>query len=87
AGYLCSVSLGVVVLDALAHSRFVLPEPRKGVWIHPEATFDMNLYDYDLTSQRYDQWVRITLERYSYKNKRALFKDMKKCSIESKGGR
>lgn len=78
--------LGVVVLDALAHSRFVLPEPRKDVWIHPEATFDMDLYDYDLTSQRYDQWVSSTLERYSYKNKCALFKDMKKCSIESKGG-
>ncbi len=78
--------LGVVVLDALAHSRFVLPEPRKDVWIHPEATFDMELYDYSLTNQRYDQWVENTLERYGYKTKRALFKDMKKCSIESTKG-
>ncbi|WP_439851026.1 contact-dependent growth inhibition system immunity protein [Pseudomonas syringae] len=78
--------LGVVVLDALAHSRFVLPEPRKDVWIHPEATFDMELYDYNLTNQRYDQWVGSTLERYGYRTKRALFKDMKKCSIESKSG-
>ncbi|WP_244657538.1 contact-dependent growth inhibition system immunity protein [Pseudomonas syringae] len=46
----------------------------------------MDVYDSDLTNQRYDQWVSGTLERYSYKNKRALFKDMKKCSIESKGG-
>lgn len=78
--------LGFAVLDALAHSRFVLPEPRKDVWIHPEATFDMELYDYNLTNQRYDQWVGSTLERYSYKTKRALFKDMKKCSIESNRG-
>ncbi|WP_313117511.1 contact-dependent growth inhibition system immunity protein [Ectopseudomonas guguanensis] len=78
--------LGAMVLDALAHSRFVLPEPRKDVWIHPEATFDVDLYDYDLTIQRYNQWIDNTLGRYSYKNKRALFKDMKKCSIESKDG-
>lgn len=78
--------LGLAVLDALAHSRFVLPESRKDVWIHPEATFDMELYDYNLTNQRYDQWVSSTLERYNYKTKRALFKDMKKCSVESKEG-
>jgi len=78
--------LGVMVLDALAHSRIVLPKPREDVWIHPEATFDMDLYDYDLTSQRYDHWVSSTLEHYGYKTKRALFKDMKKCSIESKMG-
>ncbi len=76
--------LGAAVLDALAHSRFVLPEPRKDVWVHPEATFDMGLYDYELTSLRYDQWVARIMESYNYKTKRALFKDMKKCSIESK---
>jgi len=78
--------LGTLVLDALAHSRFVLPEPRSDVWIHPEATFDMDLYDRDLSTQRYDQWVSRTLERWGYKSKRALFKDMKKCSIERKEG-
>lgn len=79
-------NLGALVLDALAHSRFVLPEPRKDVWVHPEATFDMDLYDHNLTNQRYDQWVNSTLERYGYKAKRVLFKDMKKCNIESKMG-
>jgi CDI immunity protein len=76
--------LGLAVLDALAHSRFVLPEPREDVWIHPEATFDMALYDYKLTNQRYEQWISVILKRFGYKTKRALFKDMKKCSIESK---
>jgi hypothetical protein len=78
--------IGIAVLDALAHSRFVLPESRKDVWIHPEATFDMELYDYALTNLRYDQWVANVMSGYSYKTKRALFKDMKKCSIESKNG-
>lgn len=32
------------------------------------------------------QWVGSTLERFGYKTRRALFKDMKKCSIESKEG-
>jgi hypothetical protein len=79
-------ALGEAVLDALAHSRFVLAEPRKDVWIHPEATFDRDLYDHTLTTQRYEQWVGSTLERFGYKTRRALFKDMKKCSIESKEG-
>ncbi|EJN27343.1 hypothetical protein PMI36_00615 [Pseudomonas sp. GM79] len=78
--------LGASVLEALAQSRFVLPEPRKEVWIHPEATFDRDLYDYDLTKQRYEKWVDRVIDRYGYKNKRALFKDMKKCSVESKNG-
>lgn len=79
-------ALGEAVLDALAHSRFVLPERREEVWIHPEATFDRDLYDNNLTIQRYKQWVGSTLERFGYKTRRALFKDMKKCSIESKEG-
>ncbi|MGG7554907.1 contact-dependent growth inhibition system immunity protein [Pseudomonas sp. ES3] len=78
--------LGASVLEALAQSRFVLPEPRKDVWIHPEATFDKGLYDYGLTNQRYEAWVGSLIERYGYKSKRALFKDMKRCSVESKNG-
>ncbi|MBV7307038.1 contact-dependent growth inhibition system immunity protein [Xanthomonas vasicola] len=79
--------LGFAVLDALAHSRFVLPAPRNDVWIHPEATFDITLYDYKLTIQRYNEWVTNTLERYGYKSKRALFSNLKSCSIEKKDGR
>lgn len=79
-------ALGEAVLDALAHSRFVLAQPREDVWIHPEATFDRDLYDPTLTTQRYEQWVGSMLERCGYKTRRALFKDMKKCSIERKEG-
>lgn len=78
--------LGTALLDALAHSRFVLPEPRKDIWIHPEATFDMNLYDYDFNNQRYAEWVCKLMDVYGYKNRRALFKDMKSCGVESKSG-
>jgi hypothetical protein len=78
--------LGFAVLDALAHSRFVLPAPRTDVWIHPEASFDMELYDYRQTAARYAAWTNDLMARYGYKTKRALFKTMKSCSIESKGG-
>jgi hypothetical protein len=76
--------LGSLILNALIHSRFVLPEPRNDVWVHPEATFDLDLYDYTLNNQRYAEWLRKLMEAHSYKTKRALFKDMKSCSIESK---
>ncbi|MCE0828995.1 CdiI family contact-dependent growth inhibition immunity protein [Buttiauxella sp. A2-C2_NF] len=73
--------LGEMVKDALAHSRFVLSAPRTDVWIHPEVTFDSELYDYKATAERYAEWIRKLMDRYGYKTKRALFKDMKSCEI------
>lgn len=75
------MQLGSAVLDALRRSRFVLPAPQEGVWIHPDATFDMDLYDYQASSRRYAQWIADMLEKYEYKSKRALFKDMKNCDL------
>ncbi|AJK18295.1 MULTISPECIES: contact-dependent growth inhibition system immunity protein [Yersinia pseudotuberculosis complex] len=73
--------LGEMVKDALSHSRFVLPAPRTDIWIHPEVTFDLDLYDSRRTVERYDEWVKKLMVHYGYKTKRALFKDMKSCDI------
>lgn len=77
---------GKALLDALAHSRFVLPEPRTDAWIHPDVEFDLELTDYKLVASRYATWIGTLMERYGYKTKRALFKDMRKCSIDMKCG-
>ncbi len=74
--------LGKLLLDTLSKSRFVLAEPREGVWIHPEATFDPDLYDREISSANYNKWVNNLIEIYSYKNKAELFKNMKNCSID-----
>ena len=55
--------LGLAVQDALAHSRFVLPAPRTDVWIHPDAVFDMELYDYRQTAARYAAWTKDLMAR------------------------
>lgn len=78
--------LGEALLDALARSRFVLPEPRNDVWIHPEALFDADLYDIDQTIRRYDEWVSKLITQFGYKNKRSLFKNMRSCGAEKKEG-
>ncbi|TBU81445.1 contact-dependent growth inhibition system immunity protein [Phytopseudomonas dryadis] len=78
--------VGEALLDALSKSRFVLPEPRNDVWIHPEATFDSELYDFEATEQRHKNWTQQLMSRYGYKNKRSLFKDMKNCSVEKREG-
>lgn len=65
---------GEAVLDALSKSRFVLPEE------------DMELYDYKLGQARYQAWIADLMTRYGYKTKRALFKEMKHCLIESCNG-
>ncbi|WP_082676190.1 contact-dependent growth inhibition system immunity protein [Pannonibacter phragmitetus] len=58
--------LGSALLDALAHSRFVLGVPRNDVRVHPEVTYDMSLYDYELSRQRYAEWIRKLMERFGY---------------------
>lgn len=78
--------LGGAVLESLAQSRCVLGVPREGSIYLPDVEFDMELYDYKLSAKRYAQWVKDLMTRYDYKTKRALFKDMKNCSIESKEG-
>lgn len=80
------LDLGEMVKDALSHSRFVLPAPRADVWIHPETTFDLDLYDYKRTAERYDEWVKKLMDYYGYKTKKTLFKDMKSCDICCRNG-
>lgn len=77
--------LGEALVDALARSRFVLPAPRKDIWTHPDVTFDRDLYDHEQVQARYRQWTSCLMARYGYKTKRALFKNMKNCSIELDG--
>ena len=67
-------AIGMAVLDALEHSRFVLPRD------------DMSLYDYELTKKNYAAWIADLMSRYGYGTKRALFKNMKNCHVRSESG-
>lgn len=73
--------LGALILDALSHSRFVLPEPRPEIWVHPETIYDPTLYDKHAMSLVYSDWITNLMSRFGYKNKKELFKHMKSCSI------
>ena len=44
------------------------------------------MYDRDKTVERYKDWIGRLQEKYSYKTKRALFKDMKRCGIKCRMG-
>lgn len=77
------LALGEAVQDALAHSRWVLPSRREGVTYPEGVEFDMSACDFKVN---YPAWMSALMERYGYKSKRALFKDMKSVSIESKDG-
>jgi hypothetical protein len=79
-------TLGVAVLDAMTHSRFVLYAPREGSTYPPEIEFDTEIGVYKLSAERYLQWVKDVMARYRYKTRRKLFQDMKNCSIERKSG-
>lgn len=78
--------LGKALLDSLERSRFVVSAPREGTWMHPDAEFDNDLYDFEKSAARYEVWKRSLMDRYGYKTHQALFKGMKSCSIERRGG-
>lgn len=64
--------LGTIVLEAASHSRFIRPEPRE--------EFDQ-FFNPARIAAAYSTWVASLLERYKYKTKRNLFKNMALCHI------
>ncbi len=76
------VELGEAVVGALSKSRFVLAEPREGLFVRPEVEFDKKLYDIQHIKQHYENWVKNMSEMFNYKNRKSLFKSMKNCDIE-----
>ena len=66
--------LGLAVIDALKHSRFILPKD------------DPDLYDYRRAGERYKAWIADLMSRYGYETKRALFKNMDYCHVKSSKG-
>jgi len=63
-------ALGSAVMDALTHSRFLSLEEYR------------LFFDHKKTQERYAAWVTRLMKQYGYRNKRALFADMKNCAIE-----
>jgi len=64
--------LGKVLLEAVAQSRFLRPEQRE--------EFDQ-LFNPMRIAASYETWVDSLLERYKYKTKRDLFRNMALCNI------
>ncbi len=62
--------LGAGVLSALSVSKFLSPD-EIGSFFDP-TTIEKN----------YEDWVALLTEKYEYKSRRALFKDMKHCMID-----
>ena len=67
-------SLGKSVLKVLSQSRFLAVE-------EVDAFFDLAT-----TEKEYEEWVQTLIQAYGYKKRRALFKNMKHCSIRMAGG-
>jgi hypothetical protein len=66
--------LGKASLDALSKSRIID--------IREIATF----FDLDKTTKNYNNWVADLMNKYGYKTKRALFKNMMSSDIEIRNG-
>lgn len=66
--------VGRAVVDALSRSRILIPRENR------------EFFSVEGTNRRYEEWVRKTMERYDYKNRRTMFANMKSCSIHSHEG-
>jgi hypothetical protein len=66
--------LGLALLDCLARSRFLSSEE-----IGP-------FFDYRNVQKRYEEWVKSLMDRFQYKTRRSLFKNLASCDIESVDG-
>ncbi|WP_413723349.1 contact-dependent growth inhibition system immunity protein [Sodalis sp. RH23] len=78
--------VGLLILDALSHSRLVLPRFRQDVVIHPDTVFEPEFYDNKLMEERYDAWVEYIMKRFSYKNENQMYKQLKNCSLTRTNG-
>ena len=69
------LALGDAVSDSLVHSRILTLE----------QTADF--FDYERGKKQYAEWVENLMNRFGYKTRKALFRDMHHCTIESQQGR
>jgi hypothetical protein len=63
-------TLGETILTALSKSRTITDERER-----------VDLFDLNKGKERYKNWYTSLMQTYNYKTKKALFKDMKSCSI------
>ncbi|WP_145582778.1 contact-dependent growth inhibition system immunity protein [Yersinia thracica] len=63
-------SIGEAVLIALSNSRTLTS-------LEERVAF----FDLETGKEQYAAWIAMLMQKYGYKTKRALFKDMKNCSI------
>jgi hypothetical protein len=64
-------ALGAAVLDCLSRSRFLDTEELRA-----------ELYDPEAVRRRYEVWIERLMQFGGYKTRRALFKEMARCSME-----
>lgn len=67
--------LGETILQALSDSR-TLNDPEERI-----AFFDL-----ERGKEQYANWIAMLMEKYGYRSKKALFKDMKNCGIHLTNG-
>ena len=66
--------IGRTLLNALSRSRILIPKENR------------DFFSFERAGVRYEEWVKKTMERYGYKKRRAMFVNMKSCSVCSREG-
>ncbi|EBW6362405.1 hypothetical protein DPU24_16530 [Salmonella enterica subsp. enterica serovar Oranienburg] len=67
--------IGEIIIQALSDSR-TLNQPEERIVF----------FDLEKGKENYAAWIAMLMNKYDYKSKKVLFKDMKKCSIHCVNG-
>jgi hypothetical protein len=66
--------IGRALLDALSRSRILIPQENR------------DFFSFERAGVRYEEWVKKIMARYGYNIRRAMFVNMKNCSVRSQDG-
>ena len=69
------IKIGETVLKALGNSRLLVDQKDRAL-----------VFNLENIEKNYKAWVTNLLNKYGYRSRRALFKDMKNCSIQATDG-
>ena len=69
------IKIGETVLKALGNSRLLVDQQDRAL-----------VFNLDNIEKNYKAWVTNLLNKYGYRSRRALFKDMRNCSIQATDG-
>lgn len=78
--------LGRAVMNAMAASRWLIPNPPPGNIFHPDVEVDAETSNFIKAQKREEEWGQQMRKRFTLPSKREVYVPLKRCDIAKKEG-